>query len=358
LAGSVIGLLRGRVVVAHNWAFDGPFLAAEFARAGVEVPLQHEAGLCTMHLAGQFLPETGRGLADCCRSAGIALTHAHSALHDALAAAQLLAYFLSVTGQPPPWTRRLSQAAALRWPPLDSAYVAAVGRREEGQPEDHFLSRLVDRLPRMHRPDADAYLEVLDRALLDRHVSTTEAEALVAVADRLGLGRTDVVALHEQYLQALAAVAVLDGAVTRDEQQDLETVASLLGLEPAHVDHVLRLARHAIALTGVRSVGQPRSPFRPGDTVVFTGEMDEPREIWEARARAAGLIVEVRVTRKTRVLVAADPDSMSGKAQRAANYGIPVVHPAAFMRMIGSSGSSNAGQHSGRGIPTNATRYT
>jgi DNA polymerase III subunit epsilon len=36
------------------------------------------------------------------------------------------------------------------------------------------------------------------------------------------------------------------------------------------------------------------------------------------------------------VLVAADPDSMSGKARKAAQYGIPVVHPAAFLRMLPS----------------------
>ncbi|MEV6931821.1 hypothetical protein AB0M46_46045 [Dactylosporangium sp. NPDC051485] len=32
------------------------------------------------------------------------------------------------------------------------------------------------------------------------------------------------------------------------------------------------------------------------------------------------------VTRRTRLLVAADPDSTSGKARTAAQYGIPAVH--------------------------------
>ena len=31
---------------------------------------------------------------------------------------------------------------------------------------------------------------------------------------------------------------------------------------------------------------------------------------------------------------AADPDTMSGKADRAHRYGIPVVHPAAFARLL------------------------
>ncbi|MER7279785.1 exonuclease domain-containing protein [Dactylosporangium sp. NPDC000244] len=48
LAGAVAGRLRGRVPVAHNWAFDGQFLAAEFARMGIVAPVRYEAGLCTM----------------------------------------------------------------------------------------------------------------------------------------------------------------------------------------------------------------------------------------------------------------------------------------------------------------------
>ncbi|MGI5236962.1 BRCT domain-containing protein [Dactylosporangium sp. CA-139066] len=68
--------------------------------------------------------------------------------------------------------------------------------------------------------------------------------------------------------------------------------------------------------------------------MVFTGDMGEPREVWEARAAAAGLAVGAGVTRRTRLLVAADPDSMSGKARKAADYGIPVVHPAAFAQML------------------------
>jgi DNA polymerase-3 subunit epsilon len=71
-----------------------------------------------------------------------------------------------------------------------------------------------------------------------------------------------------------------------------------------------------------------------GDIVVFTGQMDEPREIWEARADAVGLSVGKGVTMKTKLVVAADPDSMSGKAGQAQKYGIPVVHPAAFLQML------------------------
>ena len=322
-------------MASHNWSFDAQFLAAEFDRLGVKAPVRYEAGLCTMRLAGQFLPASSRALGDCCRSAGIALTRAHSALHDARAAAQLLAYFLSVTGRPPPWAYRFTAHVGGEWPVLPVTGVAPVARRADGLVEEHFLSRLVDRLPRSHRWEADAYLDVLDRVLLDRHVSATEADALVDVAERIGLGRVDVVELHEHYLQALAAVAAADGVVTAEEERDLLSVATLLGLPERQVDRVLRTARHALTLFGVRAAGtSARFRLEPGDMVVFTGEMAEPRDVWEARAHAAGLLVGAGVTKKTRLLVAADPDSMSGKAQKAAKYGIPVVHPAAFAQML------------------------
>jgi DNA polymerase-3 subunit epsilon len=335
LAGTVAALLRGRVVTAHNFTFDGRFLSAEYDRLGVKVPLDRDHGLCTMHLAGHFLPSSRRGLSDCCQVAGIALEQAHSALHDARAAAQLLAYYLAVAGQPPPWSSVVDRSAVQPWPQLDVSDVVPVKRGRDGQRQQHFLSRLVDQLPRTYQPVADRYLDVLDKALLDRHISATEADALVTVAESLDLGRSEVLALHEHYLQALATVAVMDGIVTAEERHDLDTVATLLGLDAGNVDHFLRLAQHATSVVGDRRAPVvERFQLAMGDIVVFTGQMDEPREAWEARADAAGLSVHDRVTKKTRLVVAADPDSMSGKARKATNYGIPVVHPAAFLQML------------------------
>jgi DNA polymerase-3 subunit epsilon len=344
VAGRVVTLLRGRVCVAHNVAFDAAFLSAEYARLGVEVPLGRQTALCTMYLAGQFLPAAGRGLVDCCQVAGITLDRAHSALHDGRAAASLLAHYLAVAGTPPPWRQLLVRSTAQPWPPLDVSDVPPMARMREGQRQEHFLSRLVDQMPRLHNPVADAYLDILDRALLDRHISATEADALVAAADSLDLGRTDVLGLHEHYLQALAAIAFADGTLTAEERDDLDHVAVLLGLRPDHVEHVLRLARHAAGATEPSSTGPRRFAHGAGDIVVFTGQMDDPREVWAARAAAAGLSVGDRVTRNTRLLVAADPDSMSGKAKQANRYGIPIVHPAAFLRLVDTQALSVSGR--------------
>ncbi|MEU9742227.1 exonuclease domain-containing protein [Micromonospora chersina] len=330
VAGHLAGMLRGRVLVAHNLTFDGPFLHAEYQRVGIQAPIDQAAGLCTMRLAPHFLPSAGRSLHDCCRAAGLPPYQAHSALHDARAAAQLLTYYLTAAGSPPPWAAAVSAAAGLTWPSSAAHPVVAVQRRAAGYREQHFLARLVDRLPRLGEPQGDAYMDLLDQALLDRHISATEADALVATAEKLGLARVDVEHLHRTYLASLAGIALVDGILTPDERHDLDQVAGLLGLQQSDVDQALAAAAATIPQ-------QRRSDawrLQPGDTVVFTGAMEPPRWEWEEQARAAGLQVGNTVTKKTRLLVAADPDTMSGKAKKAHQYSIPIVHPTAYHKLL------------------------
>ncbi|MCW3817727.1 exonuclease domain-containing protein [Micromonospora sp. DR5-3] len=332
LAGDLAGLLRGRVLAAHNLPFDASFLLAEYQRVGIQVPIDPANGLCTMRLASHFLPSAGRSLHDCCRTAGLPPYRAHSALHDARAAAQLLGHYLTAAGNPPPWAAAVTASARLPWPPMATEQVVPVHRRAAGHREQHFLARLIDRLPRLHEPQGDAYLDLLDQALLDRHISATEADALVATAEAFGLARADVEHLHRAYLAGLAQVAVEDGVVTASERHDLDQVAGLLGLQRTDVDDALNIAAASSIPQQRRRTDTWR--LQPGDLVVFTGAMQPPRWEWEEEARAAGLQVGDNVTKKTRLLVAADPDTMSGKAKKAHQYGIPIVHPTAYKRML------------------------
>lgn len=69
--------------------------------------------------------------------------------------------------------------------------------------------------------------------------------------------------------------------------------------------------------------------------MTFTGETATPRSEWERRAREQGLDVG-GVTKKSVLVVAADPDSMGGKAKKARDYGVPIVGENAFFRLLGS----------------------
>jgi DNA polymerase-3 subunit epsilon len=328
LAGQIVDRLAGHTVVAHNLPFDAGFLAAEFAQLGYQIPVAAERGLCTMRLAGHFLPAAARSLQACMTAAGLPPHRAHSALHDARAAAGLLAYYLRSAGSPPPWASLTHEAWQVPWPDLPSSSVSPVTRRRAEEREPHFLTRLVDRLPRLRDSKADGYLDLLDQALLDRHISASEADDLVATADDLGLARADVEHLHDRYLSSLAAVALEDQILTPAERRDLDDVAALLGLTGTDVDKALAGAAESAV------PARPRWQLNPGDVVVFTGSMEPPRELWEVGAVTHGLGVGDNVTRRTRLLVAADPDSMSGKAKKARQYGIPIVHPTAYQAML------------------------
>jgi len=341
LACHVAELLAGRVLVAHNLPFDAMFLQHEYTLLGVDVPVGPDLGLCTMRLAPRYLRVTSRSLRDCCLAAGVRLEGWHSALMDARAAAGLLARYLSLAADPPPWIALCSVAAGLRWPYLPRQAVTPVVRSTGHNANEHFLARLADRLPRVSQPpEADTYLAVLDQAMIDRHISESEADELVSLAAEFGLDRATVTDLHHAYLRALARTALSDGIVSHDERDDLESVARLLGLGVDAVDTALTVAASdAAGDSEMARVGSFR--LRPDDVVVLTGEMTEPREVLEDRGRAAGLQVGKGVTKKTRVLVAADPDSLSGKARKARDYGVPIVTEAAFDRLLAELRTQN-----------------
>lgn len=334
VAGDVAARLAGRVVVAHHLTFDVRFLVAEFHRVGVNPPLDATFGLCTMRLASRFLQSVGRSLTSCCDAASVPFTNAHSALYDARAAAALMAHYLAAVGRRQPWSGLLDAATQRPWPALPTAFVAPVLRRGDFVPEPDFISRLVDALPSSpDNADADDYLAVLDTAMIDRHLSETEQDELVATAAELGLCHADVLVLHRDYLAALARLAWQDGVVTGAELSDLHLAADLLGLSHTDADIALSDAQHAASNTVHNGLGHFR--LARGDTVVLTGDMDLPREMWLQRAAAAGLSVNGKnVTKRTRLLIAADPDSLSRKAKKARDYGIPIVTETAFHELL------------------------
>jgi DNA polymerase-3 subunit epsilon len=133
IAPELLGLLSGRVVVAHNVGFDQRFLMAELARIGYRIghPL---VTLCTMQLARHYLPGLRRGLASCCEVLGIDLTGAHRASVDARATARLLAAYMAHTDDRSGWREIADQAARQPLPALPSRGVAWYPRERAGEP--------------------------------------------------------------------------------------------------------------------------------------------------------------------------------------------------------------------------------
>ncbi|MGW2277115.1 DEDDh family exonuclease [Streptomyces sp. NPDC001770] len=74
--------LAGRVLVAHNAAFDWSMIAREYARASAVAPVEHR--LCTIALAKELrLPLPNHKLSSLASHFGVVQEHAHHALDDA-----------------------------------------------------------------------------------------------------------------------------------------------------------------------------------------------------------------------------------------------------------------------------------
>ncbi len=81
-------LLRGRVLVAHNAAFDVRVLRQAFARAALEWPAPPV--ICTVSLARRFAPlQRRRGLATLAAALGVEVDEVHRALPDARTCARV-----------------------------------------------------------------------------------------------------------------------------------------------------------------------------------------------------------------------------------------------------------------------------
>ncbi|MBN9140060.1 MAG: DNA polymerase III subunit epsilon [Micrococcales bacterium] len=334
----LVELLAGRVPVAHNARFDSGFLFAELEAAGVEL-WQRPEFLCTMLLARDYLPGSGRALADCCDAFDIPLDGAHRASVDALATASLLSAYMAADPNTSLWFEALERASAFGWPPVPNVVVThAWCVRPEVAVEitaATFLERITRKLPEFAGPaEQGEYLAMLDRALIDRHISATEAHALVALAEDLAIDRATVVALHRRYFDDLATVAWADGELTDAELADLVAVADLLDIPTDAIGEATDASRWVAAPASSGSSAHVFS-LAPGDLVVLTGEMSLPRSAIELELVARGFTPWPAVTKKVALVVAADPDSLSGKARKARDYGIPVVGESALWGLLG-----------------------
>jgi DNA polymerase-3 subunit epsilon len=333
VAHHVVSRLSGRTLVAHNARFDTQFLDYEFERAclGTRPPTP---SLCTMQLSYSYLRGSSRKLRDCCQAAQVDHVDEHTALGDARAVTGLLLHYLSRCGVPVPWSDVLDATREHWWPTFDIVpKTVRTTTRSGARPRpDAWLDRITSNLPRNPEPRVEAYLDVLEQAMLDNYLSAHEEEALVDVAIDLGLQRDQIAAVHATYLDAMAIAAWEDGVVTGTEESELVAVAGMLGLPEGLVRIALSRAERLLGSAARPTIETFR--LEHGDQVAFTGSLSVPRDQLESLVEQTGLKCS-GVTKNTKVLVAADPDSLSGKAAKARSYGIPVITEAAFARLLG-----------------------
>jgi DNA polymerase III subunit epsilon len=343
VAGDIGHRLNGAILAAHNVRFDLGFLHSEYARVGIELP-QFPA-LCTLHLAYRFHTTPSRKLGVCCAEAGVDHHDDHTAAGDARACLDLLSHYLRRAGRcrlgdlgcdcdelpDPGWIRIMPTGRA-----LPRSEVAVLRARELG-----YLSRLVEHLPGSEGSSVREaeYLCLLDRVLEDRALTREEAHSLCAAARSWGMSQHDVSGAHQAYLWALVRQAKADGVVTDLELRDLARVAELLGIDAE------TLVRLLDTLTPADHSAQQASASAnalAGKSICFTGELlgmiagqRVTREMAENLACKAGMLVKPGVSKSLDILVVADPDTQSGKARKAREYGTRIMAEATFWQAVG-----------------------
>jgi DNA polymerase III epsilon subunit-like protein len=247
LVGDLLEMMSGAVMVAHNVRYDRDFLAAELSATGVFLPAI--PSLCTLELSYRLEPRlANHRLATCCFAAGVPFFGEHSALADARAEAAFLRKYLAkaeaaglvtldALGCAP------SQFPAEFWPHLERSGRSVVRTGDGARGDLPYLARLIASLDTLSVSEkVGPYVDLLDRALEDQQVTEDEAQALATTAREWGLSREDVLAAHQDYLEALVATAVQDGRVTGGERHELEAVTRLLAIDPSMMHALLARA--------------------------------------------------------------------------------------------------------------------
>ena len=306
VAGVLGNKLDGGVLVAHNLSFDARMLAQEFDR--LDSQFDPGEGICT-------LKTTAEKLISACDRYGIALAHQHRALADARATAQLLVRALEddPTGLP-----AFVDCSGLE---LNPRTLRRDALDDSGGSD---LSRIIGKAT---YPSSDhsviQYLDMLDWVLDDMVITDEERTAMSAIAGELGLDSDQVAQAHESYLRSIVAAAQRDGLITDAENRLMVVVADVLGVETVSIPEVTEKPGDTGIQEGMRVCFTGKA--------VVNGESYDRAEL-EVIAASKGLQPVSSVTKKgCDLLVAADPSSMSGKAKKARDWGIPVVSIQEFL---------------------------
>ena len=167
--------------------------------------------------------------------------------------------------------------------------------------------------------------ERLNMAMQDLFISEAEQKELSHWADELGVSESDVRSLHQGYLESFIQAALRDGVITRQEREMIDLVGKALRL-PVVIPELPQL------------IQANEDNLSVGKRVCFTGEAfglsgnTIQRADLESLAAKVGLHPVKGVTKKgCDILVAADEATMSGKAKKAKDWGIPVISVEKFV---------------------------
>jgi DNA polymerase-3 subunit epsilon len=170
-----------------------------------------------------------------------------------------------------------------------------------------------------------AYLLILNMAMEDLILSKEEEGELASWAEDLDISRLEIATLHQGFFDSFVQAALRDGVITLQEREMIELVGKALSV-PIVIPETPQLIQ---ANSENLAIGK-RVCFT-GKATGLTGETID-REDLEALAARVGLHPAKDVTKRgCDILVAADESTMSGKAKKARDWGIPVISVQKFI---------------------------
>ena len=355
---AIVDFIQGRTLVAHNARFDLAFLRNELSFAGFEIPWI--PALCTFEASRYYFPNLERRkLVDCCNEAEIELTNAHSAFGDAMATGLLIQHFLSAPNLPKPRSEdidliskpsqiEIQRVASRPFPKKKAPEVLAAIKRAKEKPQDRNTDQNYLALRNALRETTissvmeitlpigiEQYLDKLTDFFEDGDISEQEQGVLLEISKTYDLKPQDQLKAHEIFLLALAFQAVSDEKISIFERDELNHVASVLGLSEKLLTQVIKEAksikdeRISRALPPLPADWSQGDPLRVGDKVVFTGCDPEIRDSLENRSKKVGVAISSSVSSKTKMLVT-DGSYVGNKANDAVKLGVRVVDPSEY----------------------------
>lgn len=334
IAEDLISMLSGRVLVFHNAQFDTSFLFAEFERAGLWVNGAQVPVLCTMQLASDFLPGNGRSLEACCGAYDISNSRAHSALADAEATADLLRAYMQQEPNISLWDEAIDKAAGEYWPLVEPCHRKTKSRSELISLDSSFVKDVVSRLPEIEGNQVEiGLLALFDEILSDGEITEEEAGVVEEYVKNLEITQERFNELRDLYFWGFTTIAWSDEILNPAEIIGIRYVGKMMGKSSEEIDKAIAEP------LGERNINEEVETisfhFETGDIVVLTGDMPQPREYYEQKLEARGIISWPSVTKKAKAVLAADVFTLSGKAKRARVLGIPVLPLEEVMSRLG-----------------------
>lgn len=329
-SGHIAKLLNGRVVIAHNAAFDLRMLSSEYSRLGIIAPnIEH---VCTLNVA-RSMGISPANLENCCNVLGVVMEGMHHALADARATHHAAKEMGVFTGQ------YLNENSHVNiWPPLE--IVEKEPKTRPIHPSRQSIKNAVNKQTiskdtiteiEVYSIDHDTpeskYLHAVEWVLEDRDISPEQKSTLVNLQKELGLTDSQVRNINLTFLQGLAGSMLDDGVISDHEKFDLDKITNLLDLNDIDLQYALD---NPVDLDLINEYYRLSS----GQRVVFTGEMSLSRSEWKQRAVDAGLRVTGSVLGKTNFLVVPFGETGSSKSRKAREIGVRVVTEQRFIRMI------------------------